>query len=216
MASIRSRGARIVDLIIAALAFVAVLICLLPMLHVLARSLSSSEALIRGQVTFWPVGFNIQAYKFVLSDSKYTWSLVWTIILTVIYTLAAMTMTVLAAYPLTYEKLKGRRLINLMILFTMYFNAGMIPMYLLLKDLGLLNKPAVLVIPNVLSVFNMIIMRSFFYTIPTSLRESAEIDGASPVMILTRIYLPLSKPVLATLSLFYAVGRWNGYSDALM
>ena len=129
------------------------------MLHVLARSLSSSEALIRGQVTFWPVGFNIQAYKFVLSDSKYTWSLVWTIILTVIYTLAAMTMTVLAAYPLTYEKLKGRRLINLMILFTMYFNAGMIPMYLLLKDLGLLNKPAVLVIPNVLSVFNMIIMR---------------------------------------------------------
>lgn len=216
MASIRSRGARIVDVIIAALAFVAVLICLLPMLHVLARSLSSSEALIRGQVTFWPVGFNIQAYKFVLSDSKYTWSLVWTIILTVIYTLAAMTMTVLAAYPLTYEKLKGRRLINLMILFTMYFNAGMIPMYLLLKDLGLLNKPAVLVIPNVLSVFNMIIMRSFFYTIPTSLRESAEIDGASPVMILTRIYLPLSKPVLATLSLFYAVGRWNGYSDALM
>src|SRR5690606_41914357 len=98
---------------------------------------------------------------------------------------AAMTIAGLAAYPLTYEKLKGRRLIDLMILFAMYFNAGMIPMYLLLKDLGLLNKPAVLVIPNVLSVFNMSIMRSFFYTIPTSLRESAEIDGASPVMILT-------------------------------
>jgi len=89
-------------------------------------------------------------------------------------------------------------------------------LYLLLKDLNMLNKPVVLVVPYCLSVFNMIIMRSFFYTIPTSLRESAEIDGASPVMILTRIYLPLSKPVLATLSLFYAVGRWNGYSDALM
>src|SRR5690606_8865025 len=212
----RSRGARIVDLIIAALAFVAVLICLLPMLHVLARSLSSSEALIRGQVTFWPVGFNIQAYKVVLSDSKYPLSLVWTLILTSIYAPAAMTVTGLAASTLTYEKLQVRRLINLMILFTMYSNAGMIPVYLLLKDLGLLTKPAVLVIPTVLSVFNMIIMRSFFYTIPTSLRESAEIDGASPVMILTRIYLPLSKPVLATLSLFYAVGRWNGYSDALM
>jgi putative aldouronate transport system permease protein len=98
----------------------------------------------------------------------------------------------------------------------MYFNAGTIPTYLLLKDLKLLNRPAVLVIPYCLSVFNMIIMRSFFYGIPDSLRESAEIDGAGPVRILINIYLPLSKPVIATLSLFYAVGRWNGFSDALM
>lgn len=213
---IKSRSARIGDYVIAFICFLVVLACLLPMMHVLARSLSSSEAIIRNQVTLWPKGFNLTAYRLVLSDAKYTWSLIWTAILTVIYTAVAMVMTILCAYPLTYEKLKGRRFINAMILFTMYFNAGTIPMYLLLKDLGLLNKPAVLVIPNALSVFNMIIMRSFFYTIPTSLRESAEIDGAGPVTILTRIYLPLSKPVLATLSLFYAVGRWNGYSDALM
>jgi len=101
-------------------------------------------------------------------------------------------------------------------LFTMYFSAGTIPHYLLYKDLGLLNNPLVLIIPNSLSVFNMIIMRSFFYGIPASLRESAEIDGAGPIRILFNIYLPLSKPVMATLSLFYAVGRWNGFSDALM
>lgn len=186
------------------------------MLNLAARSLSSSEALIRNEVLLWPKGWNLNAYRLVLNDAKYTWSLIWTAILTVFYTAVAMIMTILCAYPLTYEKLKGRRFINAMILFTMYFNAGTIPMYLLLKDLGLLNHPLVLVIPNALSVFNMIIMRSFFYGIPTSLRESAEIDGAGPVRILTSIYLPLSKPVLATLSLFYAVGRWNGYSDALM
>src|SRR5690606_5592804 len=132
------------------------------------------------------------------------------------YTAVAMIMTILCAYPLTYPQLKGRRFINAMILFTMYFNAGTIPTYLLLKDLRLLNHPLVLIIPSSLSVFNMIIMRSFFYGIPESLKESAEIDGAGPVRILTTIYLPLSKPVLATLSLFYAVGRWNGFSDALM
>ena len=213
---VKSRGTRIGDFVIALICLLIVLACLLPMLHVLARSLSSADALIRGRVSLWPVGLNLQAYQLVLSDAKYTWSLVWTIILTAIYTGVAMTMTILCAYPLTYDKLVGRRLINALILFTMYFNAGTIPMYLLLKDLGLLNKPAVLVIPNALSVFNMIIMRSFFYTIPASLRESAEIDGASPFQILVRIYLPLSKPVLATLALFYAVARWNGYSDALM
>ena len=98
----------------------------------------------------------------------------------------------------------------------MYFNAGTIPSYLLIKDLNLLNNPLVLIIPGCLSVFNMIIMRSFLYGIPESLRESAQIDGAGFVQILLKIYLPLSTPVIATLSLFYAVGRWNGFSDALM
>ena len=213
---VKSTRAKVGDLVIAFLCLLIVIACLLPMLNLLARSLSSSEALIRNEVLLWPKGLNLNAYRLVLSDAKYTWSLVWTAILTVVYTLVAMTMTVLCAYPLTYEKLKGRRIINLFILFTMYFNAGTIPMYLLLKDLHLLNHPLVLIIPNSLSVFNMIIMRSFFYTIPTSLRESAQIDGAGPVKILTTIYLPLSKPVLATLSLFYAVARWNGYTDALM
>ena len=186
------------------------------MVNILARSLSSAEAIVRNEVMLWPKGLNFEAYRFVLSDSKYTWFLIWTAILTVICTIVSMVMTILCAYPLTYDKLKGRRFFNIMIIFTMLFNAGTIPTYLLLKDLGLLNKPLVLIIPNCLSVFYMIIMRTYFYSIPESLRESAEIDGAGPVRILTSIYLPLSKPVIATLSLFYAVGRWNGFSDALM
>jgi putative aldouronate transport system permease protein len=125
-------------------------------------------------------------------------------------------MTILCAYPLTYGWLKGRGLINTLIIFTMYFSAGTIPNYILIKTLGLLNNPLVLIIPNCLSVFNMIILRSFFYSVPDSLRESAEIDGANPFSVLIRIYLPLSTPVLATLALFYAVGRWNGFSDALL
>ena len=116
--------------------------------QILARSLSSSEALIRNEVLLWPKGLNLNAYRLVLSDAKYTWSLLWTAIFTVVYTVVAMTMTMLCAYPFTYEKLKGRRFINALILFTMYFNAGTIPMYLLLKDLRLLNQPLVLIIPN--------------------------------------------------------------------
>jgi putative aldouronate transport system permease protein len=213
---IKSRKTQIGDWIIAFVCFLIILICLLPVLNVLARSLSSSDALIRNEVILWPKGWNLDAYKTVLGDSKYVWSLAWTAILTVICTIASLFMTTICAYPLIYKELKGRSIINTIIIFTMYFNAGTMPNYLLLHDLGMLNKPIVLIVPGVLSVFNMIIMRSFFYGIPESLRESAEIDGASYIQILLKIYLPLSTPVIATLALFYAVGRWNGFSDALM
>jgi len=213
---IKSRSAKVGDGFVAFICVLVILVCLLPLLNILARSLSSPEALIRNQVALWPVGLNFDAYKTVLSDSKYTWALAWTAILTVTCTIVSMFMTTICAYPLTYEHLKGRKFFNGMIIFTMYFSAGAIPNYLLNKALGLLDNPLVLVLPSCLSVFNMIIMRSFLYGIPESLRESAEIDGAGPIRTLVSIYLPLSKPVIATLSLFYAVGRWNGYSDALM
>lgn len=193
-----------------------ILICLLPLLHVAARSLSDADALIRNRVTLWPVDINFGAYEKVLGDPVYVWALAWTAILTVISTACSLLMTVLCAYPLIFKELKGRSFINGFIILTMYFNAGTIPNYLLMKDLNLLSNPLVLIIPGVLSVFNMIIMRSFFYNIQDSLRESAEIDGAGYFKILTTIYLPLSVPVLATLTLFYAVGRWNGFTDALL
>ena len=204
------------DWIIVIILTVISLICLLPVLNILARSLSSSEALVKNEVFLLPKGFNLDAYVTVLKDVKYTWSLAWTSILTIICTLVSLAMTTLCAYPMIFDKLKGRSIFNLIIIFTMFFNAGTIPNYMLMKALGILNKPIVLIIPGCLSVFNMIIMRSFFYGIPESLHESAEIDGGSYVQILFKIYLPLSKPVIATLALFYAVGRWNGFSDALM
>lgn len=213
---VNSRESRYLDVIFIIICIFVIFVCLLPMLTLMARSLSSAEYLIRNEVTLWPKGFTFDAYRYVLSDTKYTWSLLWTALLTVSGTFLSLFMTTLAAYPLVYDKLKGRKFFSTLMLFTMYFNAGTIPMYLLLKDVGLLNKPLVLIVPYCLSVFNMILMRNYFYTIPESLRESAEIDGAGPFKILTTIYLPLSTPVIATLALFYAVGRWNGFSDALM
>lgn len=213
---IKSRSAKVGDWCFVLVCIVVSLICVVPMLNLLARSLSSTDALIKHKVYLWPKGFNLQAYSAVLSDMKYVRAFFWTVFLTVVCTVVSLTMTTLCAYPLIFENLKGRSVINVFITITMFFNAGTIPNYLLMKSLNLLSNPLVLIIPSCLSVYNMIIMRSFFYGIPESLRESAEIDGASYFRILVSIYLPLSKPVFATLALFYAVGRWNGYSDALM
>lgn len=213
---IKSRKTRTTDLIIAAICFFFMLLCLLPMVYVLACSLSSADALVKNEVFLWPKGWNIEAYKTVLTTEKYTRSLGWTAILTVICTLWSIFMTICAAYPLIYDNLRGGKVINFLFLFTMYFSAGTIPTYLLLSHMKMLNTPYVLILPNCLSVFNIIIMRSFFFGVPDSLREAAEIDGAGPIRILIKVYLPLSLPVIATLSLFYAVGRWNGFSDALM
>ncbi len=204
------------DYVFIAICVVITIICVLPMIHLLAKSLSGADYLIKGKVTLWPRGFNLDAYKKVLGDAKYVRSFWWTAFLTLVGTLLSLTMTTLCAYPLIFDKLKGKGFINILITITMFFNAGTIPNYLLMKSLNLLDNPLVLLIPSCLSVFNMIIMRSFFYGIPDSLRESAELDGASFFTVLVKIYVPLSKPVIATLALFYAVGRWNGYSDALM
>jgi putative aldouronate transport system permease protein len=186
------------------------------MLNILARSLSSPNAIVNRQVTFWPMGLTTDSYRYVFMDPSFSRSMLWTAILTAICTVISLAITVLCSFPLIYDNLKGKNVINTLIIFTMYFSAGTIPNYILMKNLGLLNNPLVLILPNCLSVFNMIILRSFFYGVPDSLRESAELDGANPFIVLMRIYLPLSAPVLATLALFYAVGRWNGFSDALL
>ena len=213
---IKSRGRKAGDLVIAGICLVMMIVCLLPMLHVLACSLSSADALVKNEVFIIPKGWNTEAYKTVLTTPKYVRSLGWTAILTVMCTLLSITLTICASYPLIYSELKGGKFINILILFTMYFSAGTIPSYLLLSRLGMLNTPYALIFPNCISVFNVIIMRSFFYGVPDSLKEAAEIDGAGPIRVLVKIYLPLSLPVIATLSLFYAVGRWNGFSDALL
>jgi len=213
---IKSRKAVFGDWMFVLLCIIISAICVIPMLNLAAKSLSSTEYLIRHEVYLWPKGWDFEAYKTVLSDAKYQRAFIWTAILTLICTLLSLTMTALCAYPLIMPGLKGKGLINVFITITMFFNAGTIPNYLLMKEFKLLENPLVLIIPACLSVYNMIIMRSFFYGIPDSLRESAEIDGASFFKIFIKIYLPLSKPVFASLALFYAVGRWNGYGDALM
>lgn len=212
---LRTNSTRTGDIVVAAFCIFLVVIYLAPFINIISRSLSSPNALVNNRVSFWPVEATLDSYAYVLSDTAFSRSLIFTAILTVICTVFSMFMTILAAYPLTYD-LKGGRVINIMIILTMYFSAGTIPNYLLMKQLNLLGNPLVLILPGCLSVFNMIILRSFFWGIPESLRESAELDGAGPITVLINIYIPLSIPVLATLALFYAVGRWNGFSDALM
>jgi putative aldouronate transport system permease protein len=213
---VKSLKTRIGDWIFVLFCILVAFVCLAPMVNLAAKSLSASEYLIKHEIYFLPKGINLDAYEYVFKDSTYVRSFFWTVFLTIICAFVSLTMTSLCAYPLIYDKLKGKGIINILITITMFFNAGLMPNYLLMKQLNLLNSPLVLIIPSCLSIYNMIIMRSFFYGIPDSLRESAEIDGASYFKIFISIYLPLSKPVYATLALFYAVGRWNGYTDALM
>lgn len=207
---------KIFDMTINVIIVLAVLACLIPMLHVASISLSSNAAILSRRVFIWPVEINLDAYKVVLSDSSMTKSLLFTVQLTLVHTVLCMVMTILAAYPLSKNNLKGRNFFLLIIIITMFFSGGMIPDYLLIKNLNLLNSFWALVLPGLISAFNMIVLKTFFSNLPDSLEESALIDGASYLTILVRIVLPLSLPVLATLSLFYAVGRWNYFMDSLL
>lgn len=192
------------------------MICLFPFLHVLSVSFSDNASAMSKSVYLWPVHFTLSSYAFVMADSTMVRSLLVTVMITIGYVVLGMTLTICAAYPLTNKKLRGRAAISLFFMFTMYFSGGVIPDYLLMRDLHILNKWPCLVLPLAFSAYNIIILRSFIAsTIPDSLEEAALLDGCSYIGILWRIVLPLSKPVLATLCLFFAVGRWNMYQDSL-
>ncbi|HBU85193.1 carbohydrate ABC transporter permease [Paenibacillus sp. UMB7766-LJ446] len=207
---------RIFDIVNISFIILFVIFCLAPFLHTIAISLSSNRAITSGEVTIFPKEINWDAYIQVFSDQSMLYSLGFTTVLTVVTTVLCMLFTLAAAYPLTKKKLKGRKLFMYVIIITMFFSGGMIPEYLLIRDLNLLNSVWALILPGLVSPFNLIILISFFRGIPESLEESAEIDGSSHVHTLFKIILPLSMPVLATLALFYAVGRWNGFQDSLL
>ncbi|MBR3503134.1 MAG: carbohydrate ABC transporter permease [Clostridia bacterium] len=203
------------QIILALIILIISLTCVLPFVNVAALSLSSKSAILRGDVSFWPVEFEATAYKAIFSDPSMMRSLLFTVVITVVYTAFSMTMTILMAYPLTKKRLRGRKFFNVLALFTMYFSGGTIPIYLNLKELGLLDTPWSLILPGMLSTYNMIILKSFFAALPGELEEAAIIDGANDFQVLLRVYLPLSMASLATLTLFYAVGKWNSFQDAL-
>ena len=206
---------RVSDFVIAFVILLLSLTCIIPFIHVAAKSISSNTAVMSKQVYLWPKGINFDAYASIFRDGQLTYSMGYTVVVTVLFTLVGMVVTTLAAYPLALKHLKGRSLFAFILMFTMYFSAGLIPEYLLYKDLHMLNTMWVLVLPLAFSPYNMLIMRSFISsTIPDSLYEAANLDGANHFQVLTKVVLPLSKPIIATLSLFYAVGRWNAYADA--
>lgn len=206
----------IIDWIIALCLIGFALLCLFPFLNILAVSLSSNGAILSGKVSIIPVEFQTFAYEAVLNDSAMIRAFFFTTMVTVIYTVITVITTICAAYPLSKEKLKGKKILLMMILFTMYFSGGMIPTYLVVRNLNLINNMWALILPGMMSAFYMLIMKSYFSTaIPESLEEAATIDGCSTFTYLVKIVIPLSKPVIAAIALFYAVNRWNGFMDAL-
>lgn len=193
----------------------AVAVAIIPFFNIISVSLSSSEAITKGEVSLLPIGFNTEAYKAVLNDASMIFSLGYTIALTLIYTLLAMLVTLCGAYALAQQRLYGRKIFMTIIVITMYFDSGVIPQYLLNKSLGITNTALVLVLPCLLSAYNMIVLKTFVEDIPASIEESARLDGATDFTIMFRIILPLLKPAIATVSLFYAVSRWNTFQDVI-
>ena len=191
----------------------AMLMCILPILHIIALSLSGREAVLARRVTFLPVDFDLNAYKSVFMDKSMQRSLVFSVFLTVGYTALAMVGSILLAYPLSKKHLPGHRFLTLLVLVPMYFAGGIIPEYLWMKQLNLIDNPWSLVLPILISTYNTIILRNFFSSIPDSLEESAYLDGCNDLQVLIKIVLPLSTAALATISLFYAVTRWNSFAD---
>jgi putative aldouronate transport system permease protein len=192
-----------------------VLITIIPLLNVLSVSLSSKSAIATGQVGIFPVGFNLDAYAKVFSNSSFMKSFFYSILLTVGHTILAMFLTILAAYPLSKKELPGRAFLMGLIVVTMYFDPGIIPHYLNIKSLNLLDTVWSIAIPGALSAYNLVILRTFFSGIDNSLYEAAYMDGCSEFKSMINIAMPLAKPSIATLSLFYAVNRWNGVSDVM-
>lgn len=187
-----------------------------PLWYIFVSSLSSGTAIARGQITFWPVGFNLGAYSKVFANQE-----IWTAYFNTIFyvtfgTVINLVLTTLGAYPLSRQELYGRGFFMGIIVFTMFFSGGLIPIYLNIRDLGLYNTRWALLLPPAISAFNLIVMRTFFQGIPDSLIESAKIDGANEFTILLRVVLPLSKPVIAVMVLFYAVAHWNSWFNALI
>lgn len=197
------------------LLLVFVVLFVFPFLNQLAVSLSSGRAVLSGEVGLFPVEFTARAWQNAFKNKDMMNALWFTVLITVIQSVLHLITITLAAYPLTSKKLRFKGVIFTIFMIPMYFSGGLIPTYLFYKDIGLLNNPMVLVLPGLFSMYNMLILMTNISSIPDSLEESAKLDGACDFVVLLRIIIPLSVPVYATLALFCAVGRWNGFSDAL-
>lgn len=189
---------------------------LYPFLYLVAQSFSSTQAIVAGQVGLIPKDFNISTYKYVITDGKFIPYYGNTIVYSIIGTVCALLFSALLAYPLSKAELYGGKAINKFIIFTMYFSGGMIPNYILMVSLGLRDTVASFILPGMISTYYVILMRSFFLTLPRELEEAGEIDGLDLWGVFWRIAIPLSKPIIATMTLFYVVQYWNDWFDAFL
>lgn len=208
---------RLLDAAIYAVMGITLLCCVLPFLYIIAMSLSSSEAIVNGEVSFWPVGLNIESYRQIFSYPNFFRAYRNTILYTVLGTAISLTVMVLFAYPLSKSFLKGQKLVMRMVIFSMYFSGGLIPNYLLISTgLHLTGTIFAMVLPFAINQFNLIILINFFRSLPEELEEAARIDGLNYFGILVRILLPLSTAALATVGLYTAVFFWNDWFYGLI
>ncbi|MCC8059478.1 MAG: carbohydrate ABC transporter permease [Clostridiales bacterium] len=207
-------GLAVIYLIVFALG----LVCLLPLLNILALSFSSSEAAAANLVGFVPVKFTTAAYQKILEDRQFWRSFGISVLRVVLQLVLNLILIVLMAYPLSKSKreFRGRNIYMNLLIFAMLFSGGMIPTYLVVKNLHLINNIWALVLPGAVPIFSVIMVMNFFMGIPKSLEEAAVIDGATPIQVLTRVYIPCSKPVIATIALFSIVGSWNDFFGGLI
>ena len=201
-----------VILIVIMIAFCACII--LPFMHVIAVSLSHKYPVMRGEVIFWPKQFTIENYKEMLNDVRFIKAYGITIFVTVVGTFLSLSTTAMAAYALSRRKIVGHGLFSTMIMITMFFGGGLIPSYMLVNDLGLMDNVWALILPGMISTWNLIIMRSFFVAYPQEIVESGYLDGLTDAGVFLRLVLPTSKAALATIGLYYAVAYWNSYMGA--
>jgi len=207
----RSFGDNVLDIFIYMTLGITAIITLLPLLNVFSKAFSADWAVMSGSVSIFPIDFQFDAMSYVLKSKEFLNSLKISVFVTLVGTALSILMTAITAYPLSKKNLYGVKAMLLLYVFTMMFGGGLIPTYLVMKMIGLVNKLSVLIIPAMINVFNMLVIKNYYESLPESLEESAKLDGASNAYILFKIILPLSKPVLATISLFYAVGFWNDY-----
>ena len=193
-----------------------VLITLYPFYYVIVGSISGDNVAAQDIYFLYPKGLDFSAYSMVFSTSSILRAYGNTLFITVVGTLLSLLLTTLTAYPLSKNRLYGRRLMTTLFYFTMLFSGGLVPTYLVIRDLRMIDTLWALILPKVISVYNMLLLINFFKSIPDGLEESATIDGANDLTTLLRIVLPLSMPIFATLTLFYAVGYWNSWFDAVM
>lgn len=190
--------------------------CLFPLLHVASLSLSDTQAVLSGHVTIWPKGWSFDAYNQLLYETNIVNAFKNSVLITVVGVGLSMLMTTMAAYPLSRKYFYARKTLTMLMVFTMLFGAGMIPTYLVVKSLGLVNTYFAIWLPGMISTYNMLVMKSFFENLPDEIDEAARIDGCGEIRLLVQIVLPLSLPMLATLSLFYGVGFWNAFMNVLI
>jgi len=213
----QSAGDRIFEIVNYVLLCGVLIVVIYPLIYVLSASFSDPAAILRGEIWLWPKGFNLRAYAKVFQNADILRGYYNTIVYTAVGTAINLVLTTLAAYPLSRKDFYGRNVITAFIVFTMFFSGGMIPMYLLIRDLHMLNTIWAIVIPGAVSVWNLIIMRTYFQSsIPHEIQEAAMIDGCNNLQTLVRVVLPLSAPIVAVMILFYAVGHWNAFFNALL